>query len=159
MRQEKYGLWLLKQKFDRFRFCTKKERTVRSFNFRLQLKITIFSENKDKLYFGKILGFFTSFAGTNSWLGKFTESLFCFLNFYHWSKFQKKTTVEIIRKTDNKVWMDGLTNRHEFIGQESLKEYMYMVYFVLTLKLLPLRLKKWKKAPEQRIWQALLGLI
>ena len=66
MRQEKYGLWLLKQKFDRFRFCTKKERTVRSFNFRLQLKITIFSENNDKLYFGKILGFFTSFAGTNS---------------------------------------------------------------------------------------------
>ena len=42
--------------------------------------------------------------------------------------------------------MDGLTNRLEFIGQEYLKEYMYMVYCVLTLKLLSLRLKKWKKS-------------
>lgn len=53
--------------------------------------------------------------------------------------------------------MDGLTNRHEFIGQESLKEYMYMVYFVLTLKLLPLRLKKMKKSTRAKNMTSTVG--
>ena len=108
----------------------------------MQLKITIFSGNNDKLYFLKILGFFTSFAGAKVDKENLLSHFFGFLNFYHWPKFQKKTTIEIITKTDYKVWMDGLTNRLEFIGQEYLKEYMHMVYCVLTLKLLSLRLKK-----------------